>query len=303
MNAGLLIDIPHLHEVGAAGIGLYRTEVPFMVRNDFPDSHSQSEIYTRVFEQAEGKPITFRTLDIGGDKVLPYFKEEDEENPAMGWRAVRIALDRPGILREQLRAMIRSADGRDLRVMFPMVAEVSEFRACKRLLMREIERASANGTPLPQTLSVGVMLEVPSLVFQLETLAQDADFVSIGSNDLMQFVFASDRGNPRLDGRYDPLSPPALSMLHHISERCRENGLSLSICGEMAGDPLQAMTLIGLGVTTLSMTPASIGPVRQMVRSLDLGVLRPFIDELRRSPEHSCRARLAAFARDHGVSI
>lgn len=303
MNAGLLIDMAHLHEAGAAGVGLYRTEVPFMVRAEFPDVEVQTDLYARILDQAEGKEVVFRTLDIGGDKVLPYFEAGEEENPAMGWRAIRIAMDRPGLLRSQLRAMIRAAGARPLTVMFPMVAELSEFEYARRLLMKEVRRSAERGHPTPETLKVGAMLEVPSLAFQIDAMAGRADFLSIGSNDLLQFLFASDRGNPRLDGRYDPLSPPALGFLKHVVEACHRADIPLSVCGEMAGDPLQAMALIGLGIRRLSMAPASIGPVRQMVRSLDAGMAGSFTESLLEARGHSLRARLAGFARDHDVAL
>ncbi|MEQ8601812.1 MAG: phosphoenolpyruvate--protein phosphotransferase [Marivibrio sp.] len=303
MNAGLLIDMAHLHESGASGVGLYRTEVPFMVRSDFPGVEAQTDLYAKIVDQAEGKEVVFRTLDIGGDKVLPYFQSSDEENPAMGWRAIRIAMDRPGLLRTQLRAMLRAAGARPLSVMFPMVAEVAEFEYARRLLMKEVARAEERGEPTPSRLQVGAMLEVPSLAFQIRALAGRADFLSIGSNDLMQFLFASDRGNPRLDGRYDPLSPPALGFLAHVVRESNAAGIPLSVCGEMAGDPLQAMALIGLGVRRLSMAPAAIGPVRTMVRSLDAGAVNDFTHSLLSARGHSLRARLAGFARDHGVAL
>jgi len=303
MNAGLLIDMAHLHESGSAGVGLYRTEVPFMVRSDFPGVEAQTDLYAKILDQAADKEVVFRTLDIGGDKVLPYFQSSDEENPAMGWRAIRIAMDRPGLMRTQLRAMLRAAGARALSVMFPMVAEVAEFEYARRLLMKEVARAEARGEPTPARLKVGAMLEVPSLAFQIRALAGRADFLSIGSNDLMQFLFASDRGNPRLDGRYDPLSPPALGFLAHVVEEAEAAEIPLSVCGEMAGDPLQAMALIGLGVRRLSMAPAAIGPVRTMVRSLDAGAVKDFTHSLLSARGHSLRARLAGFARDHGVTV
>ena len=303
MNAGLLIDMPHMHESGARGIGLYRTEVPFMVRTDFPDIDTQTDLYTRILDQADGKEVVFRTLDIGGDKVLPYFQSSDEENPAMGWRAIRIAMDRPGMLRTQLRALIRAAAGRPLSVMFPMVADLSEFEFARRLLMKEIDRSAARAHPTPSQLKVGVMLEVPSLAFQIAGMAGRADFISIGSNDLLQFLFAADRGNPRLDGRYDPLSPPALGFMAHIVRECEQAGIPLSVCGEMAGDPLQAMALIGLGLRRLSMAPGAIGPVRTMVRSLDVTTMREFMQSLLHARGHSQRAQLAGYARDHNIKL
>jgi len=303
INAGLLIDVPQLHRTGAEGIGLYRTEIPFMVRDAYPDVDDQADLYRRILDQADGKPVVFRTLDVGGDKLLPYFGDRDEENPAMGWRAVRIALDRPAMLRQQLRALITAAEGRALSVMFPMIAEVEEFRGARRVLDLELQRAAARGKPVPATVRCGAMLEVPALTWQLGELARHADFVSVGSNDLMQFLFASDRGNPRLEGRYDTLSPAALRVLGEIARACQAAQVPVALCGEMAGRPLEALALVGLGYRTLSMAPASVGPVKAMVRSVDTGPLAAYLDELMRSPARSVRGRLRAFAKDHNIAV
>jgi phosphotransferase system enzyme I (PtsP) len=303
INAGLLIDLPQLHASGAEGIGLYRTEVPFMVRESFPGVAEQQELYARVLDQAEGRPVTFRTLDIGGDKALPYWGGTEDENPSMGWRAIRIGLDRPAMMRQQLRALVRAAAGRELRVMFPMVAEVSEFVRAKHLLEREVERQKAAGGQLPIRIECGVMLEVPALVWQLPTVFDLADFVSVGSNDLLQFLFASDRGNPRLARRYDILSPPAIAFLASLTERSDAAGVRISVCGEAAGHPLEAMMLIGCGFRVLSMPPGGIGPVKLMLRSLELAPLRDYLRHLARLPHASVRELLRSYARDRGVAI
>ena len=220
INAGLVADMQQLEETGADGIGLYRTEIPFMNSTDFPDVDRQVEIYKRVINAAAGKPVTFRTLDIGGDKNLPYWHTGKEENPAMGWRAVRIALDRPVLMRHQFRALIQAAEGQELRLMFPMITEVSEFDAARNLLDRELSRSETRGVRLPEKLFVGTMLEVPALAFQLPVLLKRADFISVGSNDLFQFLFASDRGSPHLADRYDSLSPAALFFLQYLVDSC-----------------------------------------------------------------------------------
>jgi phosphotransferase system, enzyme I, PtsP len=303
LNAGLQIDLPHLDDTGAEGIGLYRTEIPFMVRDRFPEVDEQADIYRRILDQAGDRPVTFRTLDIGGDKVLPYLPESEEENPAMGWRAIRIALDRPAMLRQQLRALLRAAAGRHLRVMFPMVAEVAEFVAARAVLGVELRRAEARCLPLPDKIQIGVMLEVPSLLWQLAALLPEVDFVSVGSNDLMQFLFACDRGNPTLAGRYDPLSPAMLSLLAELVRQCARHNVPLSLCGEMAGSPLEAMALLGVGFRNLSMAPASFGPVKAMVRSLTLAPLEQFVAMQISSPDRSLRSKMSGFAHDHGVAI
>ncbi len=303
LNAGLLIDLPYLDETGAAGIGLYRTEIPFMVQDSFPDVDQQAELYGRILDHAGDRPVTFRTLDIGGDKVLPYLPEAEEENPAMGWRAIRIALDRPAMLRQQFRALLRAASGRRLRVKFPMVAEVAEVAAARAILAVEQRRAVERGIAPPVELKVGVMLEVPALLWQLPALLPMVDFIAVGSNDLLQFLFASDRGNPRLSGRYDPLSPATLAMFRELVDGCRHHQVPLSLCGEMAGSPLDAMALLGVGFRVLSMAPSSVGPVKTMIRSLRLAPLEQFLVTLSDSSDHSLRDKLAAFARDHDVII
>lgn len=302
-NAGLLVDLPQLADSGAEGIGLYRTEVPFMVQEAFPDVDTQAELYARVLDMAGDRPVTFRTLDIGGDKALPYWSGTPDENPVMGWRAIRIGLDRPAMLRQQLRALLTAAAGRHLRLMFPMVAEVGELVRARALFDRELARHLAQGGAAPVRWEIGVMLEVPALVWQLPALFDRVDFVSIGSNDLFQFLFASDRGNPRLARRYDVLSPPALSLLRSLASQARARGVPLSLCGEMAGHPLEAMAAIGCGIDILSMPPASVGPVRSMIRSLKLAPLRDYLDRLTLLPDRSVREQLRIYAIDHGIAI
>ena len=303
LNAGLLIDMQYLEETGCDGIGLYRTELPFMVRSSFPTVAEQTNVYSRVLDLAQGKPVFFRTLDIGGDKALPYMPNGAEENPAMGWRAIRIGLDRPAMLRQQLRALIRAGGGRDLHIMFPMVAEVAELDAARAILDLELEREVARGTPRPGRLRVGAMLEVPSLAWQLPVLLGRVDFLSIGSNDLIQFLFATDRTNPQLADRYDLLSPPALSLVRSVIATCAQHGVELSLCGEAGSRPLEAMALIGLGLRRLSVTPPAAGPIKMMIRSLTVGPLATYLGDLIERPDHSLREKLRAYARDHGIAI
>lgn len=301
INAGLMVDMAHLEGSGADGVGLFRTEIPFMVRSQFPSVAEQAQLYGRVLDLAGGKPVVFRTLDIGGDKVLPYWKASEEDNPAMGWRAIRISLDRPVLLRLQLRSLIRAAAGRELRVMFPMVSEVAEFVAARKLLDKEIERERKIGGELPDTIKAGIMLEVPSLLFQLEQMLEQVDFISIGSNDLAQFLFARDRGNSRLTGRYDELSPSFLTMLKGVVQKCNDAGVKLGLCGEMAAKPLDAMALIGIGFRNISMAPSAIGQVKAMVRSMSYESLDSYLQTIEGNSESSLRKRLGNFARDHGV--
>lgn len=305
VNAGLQVDLPHLDEAGAEGIGLFRTELQFMIASTLPSLRDQIELYRAVLDEAGDKPAVFRTLDIGGDKMLPYMNLAalKEENPALGWRAIRISLDRPALLRHQIRALLTAAAGRSLRVMFPMVAEIAEFRRARALVDKEIARLEKFGKEKPAELQIGTMLEVPSLVWQLDALLPEVDFVSIGSNDLLQFLFASDRGNPRVATRYDFLSPAVLSFLRHIVKTCQAHGTPLTLCGEMSGKPLEAMALVGLGLRRISMSPAAIGPVKMMVRSLDAAKLADFMEGLYALPDRSVRERLAAYAEENGIAI
>lgn len=303
INAGLMVDLPHLHEAGADGIGLFRTELQFLIASAMPKLSEQRAFYTDVLDEAGDKPVTFRTLDVGGDKVLPYLAHAKEENPALGWRAIRIALDRPGLLRYQLRALLQAAAGRNLRLMFPMVAQVSEFQAARELLDKELARLDRLGQPKPLDIKVGSMLEVPSLAWQLDALLPLVDFISIGSNDLLQFFFASDRGNPRVGDRYDLLSPAVLSFLKHVVAQCGAHDVPVSLCGEMAGRPLEAMTLVALGFRTLSIPPAAVGPVKAMILELDAGKLASFVDERLSLPDSSLRSQLAEFAFDNKIPL
>ena len=303
MNAGLLVDMQHLDETGADGIGLYRTEIPFMVRSEFPDVDAQAWLYSRVLDLADGRPVTFRTLDVGGDKVLPYVGALGDDNPAMGWRAIRIGLDRPAMLRRQLRALLQAANGRPLSVMFPMIAEVSELLGARKLLDLELDRARRRGLPIPDRLRVGVMFEVPALAWQLDSLLKHVDFISVGTNDLLQFLFAADRGNSRLAGRYDCLSPSMLRLLHFVVERVRPSGVDLAVCGEMAGRPVEALALLAIGIRTLSMSPGAIGPVKAMIRSLDIAEAAGFVTTVLAQPDRPLRETLRLFAADHAIEI
>ncbi len=303
LNAGLLVDLPHLEETRADGIGLYRTELHFMVRSSFPKVEAQTELYAKVLDGAGGRPVVFRTLDVGGDKPLPYLVDINEDNPAIGWRAIRISLDRPALLKSQIRALLLAAGGRSLRVMFPMVAEVAEFVRARAVVDQEMERLKQLDRPQPNELRVGVMLEVPALAWQLAALLPLVDFVSVGSNDLMQFFFAADRGNPRLTDRYDPLNPSFLSFLHWIAKQCAEFRVPLNFCGEMAARPLEAMSLLGLGYVSLSMPAASVGPVKEMLRGLSIPDLQDYMVPMLGSAERTLRPHLRRFAEMACVAV
>ncbi|MGH6871871.1 MAG: phosphoenolpyruvate--protein phosphotransferase [Rhizomicrobium sp.] len=303
MNAGLLIDMPHLKESGADGIGLFRTELQFMIGETMPRLPDQIAFYRQIIDAAGNKPVVFRTLDLGGDKILPYGQWEREENPALGWRAIRIALDRPALLRYQVRALLSASAGRTLRLLLPMISNVAEFNLARALVDRELERARQLQLPLPTQTLVGAMLEVPALMFMLSQILRSADFVSIGSNDLLQFMFAVDRTNMRVSKRYDALNPASLTIFRQIVRSAKEASGEVSLCGEMAGRPVEAMALIGVGLRTLSMAPANIGPIKMMIRSLDTRELAPFVDQLCGRTDHSLRTRLQAFAAERGIVV
>jgi phosphotransferase system, enzyme I, PtsP len=303
LNAGLLMDLAYLERTGADGVGLFRTEIPLMLRDKFPAIDDQTEFYRRAFEQAGDRPVFFRTLDIGGDKLLPYLPHAAEDNPAMGWRAIRIGLDRPAVLRDQLRALVRAAEGRDLYIKFPMVAELPEFDRARAFVEMELARAADEGRTMPASVQVGVMLEVPALLWQLPELCKRVDFLSVGTNDLVQFLFACDRSNPLLADRYDPLSTTMLKLLREVVRQANLASVPLSMCGEMAGNPVEAMVLIGLGFRTLSMAGAAIGPVKTMIRSLDAGAVADFLDQVGTRPAHSLKSRFEAYARDHLIVV
>jgi phosphotransferase system enzyme I (PtsP) len=305
MNAGLIMDMPHLEESGASGIGLFRTELQFMVASTFPRLNEQQSFYGQVLDAADGKPVTFRSLDVGGDKVLPYMRNQKEENPAMGWRAIRLGLDRPALLRTQARALLRAAAGRELRLMFPMITEVGEFERAKAIVEREQSHLARHGHAGPERVALGAMVEVPAILWQLDELFRVVDFASVGSNDLMQFMTASDRGNARLSGRFDPLSPALLRALRKIAESGRAAGKPVTLCGEMAARPLEAMALAAIGYRSLSMASAGIGPVKAMIRALELEPvtqrLNMLIDEGASASE--IRAELRAWAAANSIPI
>jgi len=307
VNAGLTIDMDGLRRSGASGVGLFRTEFQFMVSESLPRVGPQAEFYRDILDTADGKPVVFRTLDIGGDKPVSFLKRDDEVNPALGWRAIRIAFDRPALLRYQVRALLNAAAGRELNIMFPMISDVSEFKMAKEILNKEVERQKKrhkeDKTALPKNIRVGTMLEVPALIWQLDSLLPLLDFISVGSNDLMQFFFACDRENPKLAGRYDPISPPALLMLKSVVDKCRDYDVPITLCGEIGGKPVTALALLAIGFRRLSIAPAAVGPVKMMVRSLDLSSVEPYLAGLLSRSDHSLRGLLTDFAKDRGIKI
>ena len=300
MNAGLMADLPSLPTSGAEGVGLFRTELQFLVRNQMPRRAELVALYRRVLDAAKGKPVTFRTLDIGSDKVLPYMKPNDEPNPALGWRAIRVGLDKPGIMRMQLQALIRAAEGRPLTLMFPFVAQMEEYTEARKLLDKTLAAENRLGHALPAEIRVGAMLETPSLAFAPIKFFEDVDFISIGGNDLKQFFFAADRENERVRRRYDTLNVSFLSFIERIVERCDATNTPVSFCGEDAGRPVEALCFSAIGMRSLSMRPASIGPVKSLLRRSDLSEVRKVIADARHRGEMSVRPAIMEWLRTQG---
>ncbi len=300
MNAGLMADLPSLVGSGAEGVGLFRTELQFLIRNQMPRRDELAQLYSRVMEAAKGRPVAFRTLDIGSDKVLPYMKPNDEPNPAMGWRAIRVGLDKPGVLRMQLQALIRAAAGRPLSIMFPFISEHGEFLEARAHVLREIHRERSLGHDVPVKLEIGAMLETPSLAYAPDAFFKLADFISIGGNDLKQFFFAADRENERVRKRYDSLNASFLTFLQFIVARCTASGTRLSFCGEDAGRPVEALALVAIGLRNLSMRPASIGPIKALLRRVDLSEVRAVIDKARSEGAETIRPALVDWLATQG---
>ena len=303
INAGLMVDLSHLSQAGADGIGLFRTELQFMVASTFPRIAQQTEMYRKVIEAAGNRPVVFRSLDVGGDKILPYLNPAPEENPALGWRAIRIAIDRPGLFRTQTRALLHATAGRELRLMLPFLTEVSEFTIARRLIDKDLAHLRRHARPGPTKIALGAMIEVPSLLWQLDELLCRVDFVSVGSNDLLQFIFAADRGNVRVAQRFDVLSPTALRVLRQIVVQADKYKVPATLCGEMAGRPIEALALIGLGYRSISMAPASIGPVKAMILSVSAAEIQRYVLDLVEHGREDIRQRLTDFARAHDIPL
>ena len=299
MNAGLMADLPSLTGSGAEGVGLFRTELQFLVRNKMPKRTELVDIYAKVLDAAQGKRVIFRTLDIGSDKVLPYMKSLDEPNPALGWRAIRVALDRPGVMRMQLQALVRAANGRPLSIMFPFIAQYEEYARARDEVDKVLARERRLGHPVPEKLEVGAMLETPSLAFASRRFFEEVEFLSIGGNDLKQFFFAADRENELVRRRYDTLNVSFLTFLEDIVDRCESTGTPLSFCGEDAGRPIEALVLAAIGLRSLSMRPASVGPVKSLLMRYSLKEVRDVIEESKMRGEQSVRQAVMEYLRDN----
>ncbi|QIK96676.1 phosphoenolpyruvate--protein phosphotransferase [Sphingomonas sp. HDW15A] len=305
VNAGLAEDAAMLEASGAEGIGLFRTEFQFLVSAALPGRQSQLKLYRSVLDLAGEKPVVFRTVDIGGDKALPYLADarDEAENPAMGWRALRLSLERATLMKAQARALLEAASGRTLNVMFPMVSEPWEYEEARALFEEQVEWAKKSRKPVPKAIRYGAMLEVPSLAEMLDVLLPRLDFLSIGTNDLTQFLFAADRADPRLADRYDWLSPAILRFLKRVSDQAVAAGVPVRVCGEMGGRPLEAMALIGIGIRNFSITPAAVGPVKAMVRAIDAQEVTARVGKLIAAPAPDLRKRLSDWAKRHRIPL
>ncbi|TXC74060.1 phosphoenolpyruvate--protein phosphotransferase [Sphingorhabdus soli] len=314
INAGLKDDLTALDLTGADGIGLFRTEFQFLVSATMPQRERQQKLYEEVLDAAGDRPVVFRTVDIGGDKALPYMRSGDilEENPAMGWRALRLALERGGLMKAQARALLQAGAGRPLNVMFPLVSEPWEFDEARAIFAQQAGWIKQQGGRLPSQVRYGVMLEVPALAEMLDTMLDRIDFVSVGTNDLTQFLFAADRAHPKLAERYDWLSPAVLRFLGRVVRIIADGPrnaagdgprVTLGVCGEMGGRPLEALALIGLGINRLSITPAGVGPLKAMIQSLDIGAIRRDMPALLAGSTRSLRQPLTDWALQRHVDI
>ena len=303
INAGLALDMPHLHDTGAAGVGLFRTELQFLIGSQLPSVASQEALYREVLDLAKGKPVIFRTADIGGDKTAAYMEQASEVNPAMGWRGLRMAVDRPGMIRPQLRALIAAASGRTLHIMFPMVTLASEIDHARALLDREIERARRRGNAAPEKILVGAMIETPSAAWNIDVIAKNVDFLSVGGNDLAQFYFAADRDSERVQRRYDIMNPGFLSFLKTAVDKANAVGAPLSYCGEQAADPVTAAALIAVGVRQFSVPAPALGPFRRLVRSINAAEFAAWFEDRFDAPDDTLRAEFSAWIAEKGAKI
>lgn len=304
-NSGLVADLPALNDTGADGVGLFRTELQFMVASKLPRLAEQVALYSEAMDFAGDRPIVFRLLDIGGDKVVPYLRSAAEENPAMGWRSLRLALDRPGLLRTQVRALLQAANGRALKILVPMVTETAEYCRAIGVIHREVDRLERSGAKVPKKLELGAMIEVPSVLFELDELLVHTDFVSIGSNDLIQFLTATDRANTRVANSYDPIATPRLRAMKMIVDAAKRHDVPLTMCGELAGRPVEALALMSIGMTKLSMGPSSIGPIKDMVLNCELAPIAKIICDvlLGKSKNQNIRDLLSEWADKHNVPL
>jgi len=279
-NAGLFGDLAFARRHGAEGVGLYRTEFPFLSYRDFPDEDEQVTLYRRVIDEVESRRVTIRTLDIGADKYPAYLRLAKEENPFLGWRSIRISLEMPDLFKTQLRAILRASAFGNVKLLFPMISSLEEVWRAKELLDEAQDELARAGTPFDEDLPVGIMVEVPSAVYQVQELVREVDFLSLGTNDLIQYLLAVDRNNRKVAPLYEPLHPAVLRAIHRVITAARAEGKSAGICGEMAADPLCCAVLVGFGIDELSMGPFFIPVIKRLIRSIDYSTCREMANEV-----------------------
>jgi len=279
VNTGLLADVARAQQRGAEGVGLYRTEVPFMINQRFPSEKEQLAIYREQLAAFHPLPVTMRSLDIGGDKSLSYFPIK-EDNPFLGWRGIRVTLDHPEIFLVQTRAMLKASEGlNNLRILLPMISGTHELEEALHLIHRAWGEVRDEGADVPMP-PIGVMIEIPAAVYQAKELARQVDFLSVGSNDLTQYLLAVDRNNPRVADLYDYLHPAVLQALQNVVRDAHAEGKQVSICGEMAGDPAAAVLLMAMGFDSLSMNATNLPKVKWMLRQINLSRAKELLAEL-----------------------
>jgi phosphotransferase system enzyme I (PtsP) len=267
-NIGLLSDIRVALANGAEGVGLYRTEFPYMARKSFPNRHEQFEIYKKMLEGFGNLPVNIRTLDIGGDKGLPYFEYPKEDNPFMGWRSIRVSLERQDIFRDQLAAVLMASVHGNTSLMFPMVSGVDEIRQIKEIIGEVCQELNLAGVPYSQEIKLGIMIELPAAVQTAHILVHEVDYFSIGTNDLIQYTMAADRNNPKVKRYYDPFHPAVLHSIKRVAEIAASEGKPVSICGEMASIPVAAVLLLGMGITDFSLSAPAIPTIKEVIRKI-----------------------------------
>ena len=301
-NIGLVADIGPALAKGAEGVGLYRSEFPYMSRQSFPDRMEQYRLYREILEGFAPLPVNFRTLDIGGDKGLPYFPHPREENPFMGWRSIRVSLERPDIFREQLAALLLASHHGKASVMFPLISGLDEVREAKEILNSIKDELSREGKPFDEAMPVGIMVELPAAVQIAGILIREVDYFSIGTNDLIQYTLAADRNNPKVKKYFDPYHPAVLHSIKRVVEVADKAGKSVSICGEMAADPLSALLLMGIGITDFSLSSPSIPIVKQTIRNVTISSAREIAKKaLSMETGREIRVYLEKMGREMGV--
>ena len=291
-NIGLVSDISIARRNGAEGVGLYRTEFPYMTRSSFPDREDQYQLYKRVIEEFNGQPVTIRTLDIGGDKALPYFTPPVEDNPFMGWRSVRVSLDNPEIFQTQIEAILMAAVHGPIRLLFPMISNIDEIRTCKTIIAEAKNHLRRQNIPFSEAISIGAMIEVPAAVRLAPHLAKEVDFFALGTNDLIQYLLAADRSNPLVQRYYDPLHPAVLLSLDALAQVAKTQHIDICLCGEMATDPACLLALVGIGIYQFSLSAPYIPKLKEFISRVNSHEAEKLAQRILQEPDSKTIRRL-----------